>query len=192
MAGEHGPEKAANHDEGPDCAGDEGCLLLLIVGLGRLLLPVSHRISQPCFEPGTDLFLDSRAIPGRTSGLRVSFAELRHGHSPALAAAVAPAVLKLDVPPRLRHGRGRVAGALDATNLPRLFRGRFPKYICPESSLRGWYEVGAVVNVFAARRARCRGAERRGRLRQGRGESAARVDQDKVWARREGEGWKCF
>lgn len=39
VAGEHGPEEASNHDQRPDCAGNEGLLLLLIVGLWGFLLP---------------------------------------------------------------------------------------------------------------------------------------------------------
>lgn len=36
VAGAESPEEASNHDQRPYCAGDEVCLFLLVVGLGRL------------------------------------------------------------------------------------------------------------------------------------------------------------
>lgn len=70
----------------------------------------------------TDLWFCDSAIPGRAARLRMRLAVLRHGHPPALAAAAAPPVLELDVPPRPRHGRDGVAGVLSTTNLRQLFR----------------------------------------------------------------------
>ena len=107
VAGTEGPEEASNHDKRPYCAGNEICLLLLVVGLGRLFggLALSawggRRVETRTAYWRAGFFLD-----GGTPGIAKLRYALRESPGPAIAGAASTAhlVLELDVLSWTRHG----------------------------------------------------------------------------------------